>query len=91
MLIILLVFLALARYKVVKIARSSSEVVLLTTKHMEICPGLDPTLEVVAICPAVWYGRWAGVTRGEWRAREDCVVKGEMDLVPPAWRIGVLL
>jgi hypothetical protein len=29
--------------------------------------------------------------RGEQRAREVHVVKGEMDLVPPAWSVGGLL
>jgi hypothetical protein len=40
-------------------------------------------LEVLALHPVVWYRRWTGVTRGEQRAQEVYVVKGEMDLVPP--------
>jgi hypothetical protein len=35
------VFFAPTRYKVVKIARFSSKVVLRTTKHMVIYPGID--------------------------------------------------
>jgi hypothetical protein len=38
---------------VVKITRSSSEVVLQTTKHNMIYPGSGPSLEVIALCPAV--------------------------------------
>jgi hypothetical protein len=41
--------------KVVKIISSSSEVVLRTTKHTMIYPGLGPSLEVIAICPVVSY------------------------------------
>jgi hypothetical protein len=43
------VFLAPARYRVVKIACSSSEVVLCTTKHMVIYPGPGPSSKVIAI------------------------------------------
>jgi hypothetical protein len=78
---LLLVFFAPARYRVVKIAHSSFEVVLRTTKHM-IYPGSGPSLEVIALCPAVWYWRWTCVTRDEQRAWEIHVVKGEMDLIP---------
>jgi hypothetical protein len=44
---------SLARYRVVKITRSYSEVVLRTTKHTIIYPGSDPSLKVIALCPAV--------------------------------------
>jgi hypothetical protein len=44
---------ALARYWVVKIARSSSEVVLRTTKHTVIYHGSSPSSEVIALRPAV--------------------------------------
>jgi hypothetical protein len=43
------VFIAPARYRVVKITRSDSELVLRTTKHMVIYPGLDPSLEVITL------------------------------------------
>jgi hypothetical protein len=77
------VFSAPTKYSVVKIACSSSEVVLQTMKHTMIYPGSGPSLEVVALRPAaVWYWRWIGVTRGEQSAWEVRVVKGEMDLVP---------
>jgi hypothetical protein len=39
--------------RVVKIARSSSEMVLLTTKHTMISPGSGPSLEVIALSLAV--------------------------------------
>jgi hypothetical protein len=87
----LLVFLAPARYRVVKITRSSSEMVLRTMKHIVIYPGLGTSLEVIALCPVVWYLRWTCVTRGEERAWEVHMVKGEMDLVTPAYRVGGLL
>jgi hypothetical protein len=44
---------ASARYKVVKIAHSCSEMVLRTTKHTMIYPGSDPSLEVIALRLAV--------------------------------------
>jgi hypothetical protein len=47
------VFFVPARYSVVKIARSSSEMVLRTIKHMVIYPGLGPSLEVIVLRPAV--------------------------------------
>jgi predicted membrane channel-forming protein YqfA (hemolysin III family) len=49
----LLVFFASARYKVVKIAHSCSEMVLRTTKHTMIYPGSGPSLEVIALRLAV--------------------------------------
>jgi hypothetical protein len=79
---LVLVFFAPARFKVVKIMCSSFEVVLWTTKHRVIYPGSEPSLEVIALRPSVWYRRWIGVTRGERRAWKVCMVKGEMDLVP---------
>jgi hypothetical protein len=51
------VFSAPARYRVVKIARSSSDVVLRTIKHTLIYPGLDPSSEVINLCLVVWYRR----------------------------------
>jgi hypothetical protein len=47
------VFFASVRYMVVKIARSNSDVVLQTTKHTVIYPGSDPSMEVIALRPAV--------------------------------------
>jgi hypothetical protein len=49
------VFSAPANYGVVNIARSSSMVVLRTMKHTMIYPGSDPSSEVIALCPMVWY------------------------------------
>jgi hypothetical protein len=49
------VFFALARYRVVKIACSYSEVVLQTTKHTKFYPGSSPSLEVIALRPTVCY------------------------------------
>jgi hypothetical protein len=72
------------RYRVVKITHSSSKVILLTTKHIVIYPDSGPSSEEIALLPAVWYRRWTCVTRGEQRAWEVHVVKGEMDLVPCA-------
>jgi hypothetical protein len=43
------------RYKVVKIVRSYSEVVLQTIKHTMVYPGSGPSLEVIALRPAVLY------------------------------------
>jgi hypothetical protein len=42
-----------ARYMVVKIAHSYSEMVLQTTKHTKFYPGSGPSLEVIALHPAV--------------------------------------
>jgi hypothetical protein len=47
------VFFAMTRYRVVKIMYSCSEVVLRTIKHTIIYPGSGPSLEVIALCPAV--------------------------------------
>jgi hypothetical protein len=46
------VFIALARYRVVKIMCSSSEVVLQTTKHTVIYPSSSPSMKVIALHPA---------------------------------------
>jgi hypothetical protein len=46
-------FFAPARYKVVKIMHSCSEVVLGTTKHTIVVPSLGPSLEVITLRPAV--------------------------------------
>jgi hypothetical protein len=43
------VFSASVRYRVVMIARSSSDVVLRTTKHIVIYPDSDLSLEVIAL------------------------------------------
>jgi hypothetical protein len=48
-----LVFLALTRYRVVKIVRSYSKVVLRTTKRTMVYPGSGPSLEVIALRPVV--------------------------------------
>jgi hypothetical protein len=48
--ILLLVFFAPTRYRVVKITHFSSEVVLRTTGHMVIYPGSDSSLEVIILC-----------------------------------------
>jgi hypothetical protein len=47
------VFFTLARYKVVKIAHSSFELVLQTIRHTVIYPSSSPYLEVIALCPMV--------------------------------------
>jgi hypothetical protein len=49
----LLVFFALARYRVVKIVCSYSEVVLQTRKNSIVYRGLGPFLEVIVLHPAV--------------------------------------
>jgi hypothetical protein len=46
------VFFASARYRVVKIARSSFEVVLRTTEDTVIYHGSVPSLEVIGLRPA---------------------------------------
>jgi hypothetical protein len=51
------VIFALARYRLVKIVHSSSEVVLRTTKHMVIYPDSGPSSKVIALHPTVWYIR----------------------------------
>jgi hypothetical protein len=43
------VFFAPARYGVIKIAHSHSEMVLRTTKHNKFYPGSGPSLEVIAL------------------------------------------
>jgi hypothetical protein len=50
-----MVFSAPARYMVVNITRSCSEVVLRTIKHTMVYPGSGPSLEVIALRPAVSY------------------------------------
>jgi hypothetical protein len=77
------VFSASAKYRVVKFAHFSSEMILQTMKHTVIYPDSGPSLEVIALCPTVWYWRWTGLTWGEQRAREVHVVNGKMDLVSP--------
>jgi hypothetical protein len=72
---LLSVFSAQAKYRVDKIVRSSSEVVLRTTKHTMIYHGLGPSLEVIALHPVILGWRWTSVTRGEQSAREVCVLK----------------
>jgi hypothetical protein len=67
---------------VVKITRSNSEVVLRTIKHMIIYPGSGPSLEVIALHLAIDIEDEQMLQRGEQRAREVHVLKGEMDLVP---------
>jgi hypothetical protein len=47
------VFLALANYGVLKITRSSSEVILRIMKHNMIYPISGPSSEVIALRPAV--------------------------------------
>jgi hypothetical protein len=47
------VFFTPVRYRVVKIACYSLEVVLRTTKHTVIYTGSDPSLEVIALRPTV--------------------------------------
>jgi hypothetical protein len=46
------VFFAPARYRVVKMMCSSSEMVLQTTKHTMIYPGSGPSLKVIVLRPA---------------------------------------
>jgi hypothetical protein len=50
---VLSMFSALAKYKVVKITYSSSEVAVQITKHTVIYTGLGPSLKVIAIRLAV--------------------------------------
>jgi hypothetical protein len=45
-------FFAPARYRVVNLIYSCSEVVLQTTKHIIVYPGLCPYLELIALHPA---------------------------------------
>jgi hypothetical protein len=71
-----------AKCRVVKITRSNSEVLLRTTKHTMIYPDSGPSSEVIAPCPAIWYWRWTGVSRGEQRARDVHVVRGIWILYP---------
>jgi hypothetical protein len=47
------VFFAPTRYRVLKIACSSSEVVLRTMKHIVIHPSSGPSLQVIALHPVV--------------------------------------
>jgi hypothetical protein len=77
--------------RVVKIAYSSSEMVLWTTKHTMIYSGSGPSSEVIALHPAVWYWRWTNVIIG-WaeNSRSSCG-EGGNDLVPPTWRVESLL
>jgi hypothetical protein len=72
----------IGKNSVVKITRSNSEVVLRTIKHMIIYPGSGPSLEVIALHLAIDIEDEQMLQRGEQRAREVHVVKGEMDLVP---------
>jgi hypothetical protein len=51
--LVLMVFSALTKYRVVKITRSSFEVVLRTMKHTMIYPSSGPSLEVIALCLVV--------------------------------------
>jgi hypothetical protein len=76
------------KYRVVKITYLSSEVILRTTNHTVIYPNLGTSLEVITLRPTVWYRRWICVTRAEQRAWEVHMMKGEIDLVPPTWRVG---
>jgi hypothetical protein len=70
-------FFALARFRVVKIACSSSDVVLQTMKRIVIYLGSGPSSEVIALRPVDWHRRCIGVTSGEQRAQEVCMVKGD--------------
>jgi hypothetical protein len=49
----LVVLFSLARYRVVKITRSYTEVVLRITKHTIVYPGSSPSSEVIALHLAV--------------------------------------
>jgi hypothetical protein len=71
------VFSAPVKYRVVKIVRSSFEVVLWIRKHPMIYPDSSPSSEVIALRPASWYWRWTSVIRGEQSAWEVYMVKGE--------------
>jgi hypothetical protein len=81
----------IGKNKVVKIVHSSSEMVLRTTNHTIIYPSSDPSLEVIALCPTVWYWRWICVTKGWVESLRNSHDEGEMDLVSPTWRVGGLL
>jgi hypothetical protein len=47
------VFFSLVRYRVVKITHSYFKVVLRTTKHTIVYHGSGPSMEVIALRPAV--------------------------------------
>jgi hypothetical protein len=51
--VVVSVFFAPANYGVIKIVYSSSEVVLQTTKHTMIYPGLGPSLKVIVLHPVI--------------------------------------
>jgi hypothetical protein len=51
-----------SKNRVVKIARSSSEMILWTIEHAMIYPGSSLSLEVIVLHPAIWYWRWTMVT-----------------------------
>jgi hypothetical protein len=85
------VFFRPTRYRVVKIMCFSAKVVLWTVKHIVIYHELGPSSEVIALRPVVYYRRWTSVIRGKRRDQKVCLVKGEMDLVSPAWRVEGLL
>jgi hypothetical protein len=53
-----------ARYRLVKITRFCSEVVLRSIKHTTVYPGSGPFLKVIVLRLAVWYWRWIVVTMG---------------------------
>jgi hypothetical protein len=76
------------RYRVVNITHSSFEVILWTIKYTVIYPNSDPSSEVIDLRLVVWYRRSTCVTRGEQRAREVHVMKGENESRTPAWRVG---
>jgi hypothetical protein len=76
---------------VVKITCSNSEMVLQTTKRTMIYPGSSPFLEVVALCPAIWYWRWTEVTKVWAESLRSSRSEGGNDLVPPTWMVGGLL
>jgi hypothetical protein len=83
----LLVFFALASYRVVKIACSCSEVVLQTIKYTMVYPSSGPSLEVIALRQMIWYWRWTVVTVGWTEGSRSLLSEGGnvlVCLVPPA-------
>jgi hypothetical protein len=51
------------RNRVINIMYFDFEMVLWTIKYIIIYTDLDPSLEVIALRPAVWYWRWTCVTK----------------------------
>jgi hypothetical protein len=68
--------------RVVKIARTSSEMILWTTKHTMIYLGSVSSLKVIALHPVVWYWRWTEVIMRWTESLRSLHGEGENNLVP---------